>query len=307
MSIHSEKKHGTERKSAAKVTITHALITASMILISTAASAVLVEDVVSVPVKLTDKYGKVVEQNMVVTIFHDDSVTTKQPFIVMGHGRPKAEGLPKFGRAAYRGTVVPVWVQKGYTVVVPTRVGYGATGGPDVEEPGNSCSNPDLVNTFKAMNEQIVRVVEYTKTLPYVNPEKGLIAGHSYGGTQAITVAALNIPGILGAVNFAGGAVGKPAEQPGRPCRPDKTEDLFAEQGKTSRIPTLWFYSANDRYWGETLPKEWFDAFVKKGGKGEFITVPACKEDGHNAIAQCREDWQADFNRFTKSIGLISG
>lgn len=90
--------------------------------------------------------------------------------------------------------------------------------------------------------------------------------GQSYGGMTAIATAARNIPGVVGAVSFSGGAGGNPAKSPNQPGRPDVLEDVYAGYGKATTIPTLWLYSENDKSFGAGYPKEWFEAYVKKGG-----------------------------------------
>ena len=49
---------------------------------------------------------------------------------------------------------------------------------------------------------------------------RGLIEGQSVGGMTTVALAALNPPGVLGAVNFAGGSGGNPTASPGRSCKP---------------------------------------------------------------------------------------
>ncbi len=63
-------------------------------------------------------------------------------------------------------------------------------------------------------------------------------------------------------------------------------------------------YSVNDKYWGEQLPKDWFAAFQKSGGKGQFISLPAFKDDGHSIWRENRNAWKNDFEKFIKEIGF---
>ena len=41
----------------------------------------------------------------------------------------------------------------------------------------------------------------------------------------------------------------------------------------------LWAYTENDRFFGPTLPREWFQAFQAAGGRGEFKQFPPHGED----------------------------
>jgi hypothetical protein len=52
------------------------------------------------------------------------------------------------------------------------------------------------------------------------------------------------------------------------------------------------------------LPKDWFAAFQKAGGKGQFISLPAYKEDGHSIFRGDLNAWKNDFEKFIKEIGF---
>ena len=138
-------------------------------------------------------------------------------------------------------------------------------------------------------------VIEYAKTLPYIDPGKGLVVGQSLGGATAIALASKNIPGVMGAVNFAGGGGGNPETQPERPCRDDLLKQLFASYGATARVPTLWLYSENDKYFGKVKPQEWFRAFTERGGSGRFVQLPPFKTDGHGSFVSNPSAWRASF------------
>jgi len=79
---------------------------------------------------------------------------------------------------------------------------------------------------------------------------------------------------------------------------------LLKEYGAKSKVPTLWLYSENDRYWGSTLPKEWFNTFIKAGGKAEFVQLPPYKEDGHMIFIGDRNAWKSAFEDFLRKVGF---
>ena len=122
--------------------------------------------------------------------------------------------------------------------------------------------------------------------------------GQSFGGTTAIALAAKSIPGVLAAVNFAGGGGGRPDTHPEQPCGADRMTDLFASYGTTARIPTLWLYSENDKYWGPTIPRNWLKAFTDRGGRGQFVQLPSYKSDGHPSFTGNRDAWKPAFEEF---------
>ena len=80
----------------------------------------------------------------------------------------------------------------------------------------------------------------------------------------------------------------------------------LAAYGRRDRVPTLWLYSANDRYWGTKAPRRWFDAFVAAGGEGRFIELPADKNNGHFIFNRNPQAWHGAFEVFAASLGLPS-
>jgi dienelactone hydrolase len=124
------------------------------------------------------------------------------------------------------------------------------------------------------------------------------------GGFTTIGLSAENISGLKGAINFAGGDGGDPIKSAEKPCGDYLIKDTFAKYGASNKVPTLWLYSVNDKFWGEQLPKDWFLAFQKAGGKGQFISLPAYKEDGHSIFRGDLNVWKNDFEKFIKEIGF---
>jgi hypothetical protein len=76
---------------------------------------------------------------------------------------------------------------------------------------------------------------------------------------------------------------------------------LFASYGATTKIPTLWLYSENDKYWGPAIPRAWFDAFVSRGGSGRLVSLPPYKENGHPIFTGNPGAWKPAFEDFLVS------
>ena len=263
------------------------------------AGAKIVTEVIDLPVKVVDIKGRRFEHKIKVTIIRDNT-RAKSSFMIMNHGRGvnaeinrKRSVKPYFDNARY-------FVSKGYAVFLPLRVGYGVTGGPDVEYSG-SCADRHYGPVYEAGAVQTVATIAYAKALSYIDPADGIVIGQSFGGTIAAAVAAKNIPGVKAAVNFAGGGGGNPVTQPENPCRPDLLGALFAGYGATARIPTLWLYSVNDRYFGPKHPREWFQAFLDRGGHGTFVALPSYKQDGHPSFTGNPAAWKPAVEQFLAS------
>ena len=103
------------------------------------------------------------------------------------------------------------------------------------------------------------------------------------------------------AVNFAGGGGGRPDTHPEQPCSADRMTELFASYGASARIPTLWLYSENDKYWGAAIPRLWHEAFVDRGGTGQFVQLPPYKADGHPIFTGNPAAWKPAFEDFLAS------
>lgn len=263
-------------------------------------AAGILEEVVTVPVQARNIFGKEVAQEITVTVFRDED-RARAPFLLLNHGR--SSNRAEYGRVRYSENA-RYFVSKGFVVLVPTRIGYGVSGGEDVEYSGN-CSSPDYPGVFAAAARQGLAVIDHARGLPFVDAERGgLVVGQSFGGATSLALAAMRIPGVVAAVNFAGGSGGNPENRPGNPCRADRLEETFAAYGAATGIPTLWLYSENDRFFGQKYPREWFDAFIAKGGKGEFVALPPLGEDGHNTFTKNPAAWKPAFEAFLTRLGF---
>ena len=278
------------------------IVAAILAAFSAAAPARLVEVQRWVPAKAVDGKGREASRDMMVTIYYDDDLPQPYPALVLGHGRAaSSKGRAALGRAQY--PEASRWFAGlGFMVAVPTRIGYGVTGGPDIEDTGG-CASKVYPPGYVASAAQTLTALEYLRSWKEVAKDRAVIVGQSYGGATAITVAAMNTPGVQATINFAGGGGGDPKGHPGKPCAPDRLRQMFADYGKTARIPTLWIYSENDQYMGPTHPKEWFDAFKAAGGKGEFKQFPPNGADGHHLFLQAPEWWKPKVLEFLRANG----
>ena len=269
---------------------------------SDSARARIIEASERVSVKVKTDAGKTVAQDIGVTVFYDTATATPRPVLVLNHGR---SGSP-IDRAALRASsyasAARWFTSLGFIVAVPIRVGYGATGGNDVEDSG-PCERKNYPPGFDAAMVQTLAVLDALRQRADVDKRKAVVVGQSYGGTTAITVAASKPAGVQATINFAGGGGGGPKTHPQNPCSQAALLRLFSDYGKTARMPTLWIYSENDRYFGPQLPRKWFDAFKASGGVGEFALFPAVGDDGHLLFSRAPQLWQPRVQEFLRPLG----
>lgn len=271
-------------------------------LLACPALAALVEEVIQLPVQVTDREQRTHQHNMTLTVFRDDA-RERAPFLLINHGRAgSAAGRAQLGRARFRENAA-YFVERGFAVFVPTRVGYGVTGGPDVEYSG-PCGKRDFPPAFEAAAVQSLAVIQYAKAQPYVHAARGVVVGQSVGGATTVALAAKNIAGVVGAINFAGGSGGNPDARPDNPCSPHLLARTLTDYGKSARTPMLWLYSENDRFWGKALPRQWFEGYVAQGAPAEFVLLPPSGRDGHGSFTSNSAAWRPHVERFLKAHGF---
>ena len=265
----------------------------------------IIEEIIEVPVSVSNSNftnNPKFEQKITVTIWRDDAIK-KAPYLLFSHGRAGTDQeRGKFGRSSEKRNS-EYFVSKGFTVILPTRIGYGVSGGPDADYSG-ACGNKNYLEARKVAIDQSKQVLNHVFDFSYIDRTKGIVVGQSVGGFTTIGLSAENISGLKGAINFAGGDGGDPIKSAEKPCGEYLIKDTFAKYGASNKVPTLWLYSVNDKFWGEQLPKDWFAAFQKAGGKGQFISLPAYKEDGHSIFRGDLNAWKNDFEKFIKEIGF---
>ncbi|HXD42894.1 MAG TPA: dienelactone hydrolase family protein [Ramlibacter sp.] len=268
-----------------------------------AVGARVLEEQIDLPVTVSDAYGKRIEHTIKVTVFSDDANPRPAPVLVLNHGRAADPAdRAKMGRARYT-DVSKFLVQLGFIVAVPTRIGYGVTGGEDVEYTG-SCQMRNYPPGYAAAAAQTLTVLEAVRQRPDAAKDRAVIMGQSFGGATAVTVAALNPPGVQASINFAGGGGGNPKTQPQRPCAPQSLERMFGGYGKTAKVPMLWVYTENDMYFGPKYPKEWFDAYTAQGAPAQFVQYPPHGEDGHLLFTRFPEVWKPKVAEFLEAQGF---
>jgi dienelactone hydrolase len=264
-------------------------------------SQALVEQTLHVPVHLDQGGGAGPDRELVVTVVRAEA-PKRLPFAVILHGRPgDAAGRAAIGQQKYPANARYL-ARLGFVVLVPTRIGYGVTGGPDVEFTG-PCADKRPEPGLAAAVSQTRQLLAYAARLPYVDVTAGVVIGESFGGLAAIAIASTDIPGVQAAVNVAGGDGGS-LDHLDLPCGADRLRAALAAIGRSNRLPTLWMYSRNDRLWGPTLPAQWFDAFARAGGRGRFVSLPADRNNGHYVFNRNPAYWHPDLEQFLSTLGL---
>ena len=174
-----------------------------------------------------------------------------------------------------------VFARHGYVVVLPLRRGFGATGGAMAEDAG-PCRDPDYMDAEQNAADDVMAAYEYTRRLPYVDGSRMILAGQSGGGVVSIFTAGMRQPeGLVAVLSFAGGRGGDPDVHPGVPCAMEAVAKMFDLLGRRVKVPVLFSYAKNDRYFNEATSRLWFERFVAGGAHAEYVLQPDFGADGH--------------------------
>ena len=267
------------------------------------AQAKLVEEQSDVPVEVKDGFGKAIAMPVKVSFFVDDQTPAPHPVLVINHGRA-SESAARAAMGRYRPAEVIRWFASlGFVVAVPTRIGYGATGGEDLEDSG-ACTRKAYAPGFAAAAQQTLAVIDAATARSDAQKDRTVVVGQSYGGATSVAVAARNPPGVVAAINFAGGGGGNPKTSSREPCAPVQLQRLYADYGRGARVPMLWIYTENDQYWGAEYPKAWLAAFREGGGRAEFVQFPPHGDDGHSLFTRAPAVWQPAVREFLRAHGF---
>ena len=219
------------------------------------------------------------------------------PLLVMSHGSPRnGAARDGYGPGTFF-TEANAYADSGVAVAVPIRRGFGGQG-TWVEHYG-PCDNPDYRSAGLATARDIAATVIQLRHHDGIDPQRIALIGHSAGGFGS--VAAGSLGGIKAVVNFAGG---RGSRGPDDVCGEDRLVEAMRSFGASSRIPELWVYSENDRFFGPALAQKMLKAFNGAGGHASFIAAPAYGSDGHHYFGAI-SSWKPEVDQFLRQVGFL--
>ena len=222
------------------------------------------------------------------------------PLVIMSHGTSRNPQQRVGTRLRYD---AQSWefVSMGFAVIIPMRRGYGHSEGEYAEVEG-PCDCSNFYQAGEESAKDLRATVEYVSTLPFIDPNRLVLVGHSSGGLASLILASQGLPGVRGVINFAGGRGSKR----GMNCSPDRLVEACAQAGRTTRTPTLWIYTENDSYFPPWLAREMCAAFHQDGGQARLVMLPPFCEEGHYLFTDVRglASWTPVVNRFLNELGF---
>lgn len=171
-------------------------------------------------------------------------------------------------------------VSRGFAVLVPERLGHGATGGPYLEDQGG-CDAADYFRAGRATANEITAALRFMRTQPFIRPDGAVVIGHSAGGWGALALHPQDPREIAAIIVFAPGRGGHADDRDNEVCAPERLIEAAAAFGKGARVPVTWLVAANDTYFPPDLSRKLADAFQAAGGKVQFSVLPPSGSEGH--------------------------
>lgn len=218
------------------------------------------------------------------------------PLLVMNHG--KERGNPSNQKRDRFLAMSREFVKRGYAVVVPMRKGFSQSSGTYSDYGCNMKDNG------QQQADDVAAVLDAIVKQPWVDKERIVVAGQSYGGLATMAFGTRHYPGVRGLLNFAGGLR---IDGGSNSC--DWRNSLvtaFASYGASTSLPSLWFYGENDTYFDHPLAQRLQQAYQAAGGPSQLIAYGRFKNDAHGMIGS-RDGvavWLPEVERFLKGIGM---
>ncbi len=216
------------------------------------------------------------------------------PLLVMNHG--KAIGDTHRQQRDRFLVISREFVRRGYAVAIPMRKGFSKSGGEYLE---TGC---DMTQNGQRQADDLQAVMTYLTRQSWVDKTRIVVAGQSYGGLTAIAFGARNYPGVRGLINFAGGL-----RVHGGDCQWQASlVQAFAEFGRHSKVPSLWFYGANDSHFDPALAAHMQDAYIAGGGAAHLVSFGNFKSDAHmmSGSHDGVKIWWPETEKFLQALGM---
>jgi dienelactone hydrolase len=226
----------------------------------------------------------------------------RYPLALLSHGSPRARA--DFADMTPLGLLPEAieFARRGFAAVVVMRRGYGDSGGGWGEDAGG-CTDPDYLAAERSAVVDLKATIDYLAKRPDVDGARMIAVGVSAGGLATVALTSSPPPGLVAAISFAGGRGSLADDQV---CRADRLIEAYRVLGKTSRVPMLWVYAANDHFFGPDLAVKLKDAFTSGGGQVDFVAAPAFGKDGHALFSAAGIPiWTVYVDAFLKQQNLI--
>jgi carboxymethylenebutenolidase len=220
----------------------------------------------------------------------------RRPAVLWNHGSEKEpRAQPELAR---------FYTEHGFVFFAPVRHGHGNTEGPYIvdlqrefaeKERDINVALSEQVKLHDLYNEDVVAAVAWLKQQPFVDPERIIVSGVSYGGIQTLITAEKGL-GVRGFIAFAPGAMS---------FANLALRERMKAAATDAKAPLLLLQAQNDYSIG---PSELLAPILKaKGGTSHSTVYPAfgkTNQHGHGAFATWSlgtEQWGGEVLEFIEA------
>jgi dienelactone hydrolase len=230
------------------------------------------------------------------------------PVALLTHGKPRLAADMALIRAELLTREARDLAYRGYLAVGVIRRGYGRSGGtPGVatNAPYAKCNVSDLQKYFEVEADDLAAALRVVTQRPDADANRIVVLGGSVGGGASLGLVTRKTPGVVAAVNVAGGV--RLTNAQGEVICPSETLiSAIGRLGAGSKTPTLWIYSENDSVFSPDVARRSHAAYLAAGGVAELRIVPPIPPDGHNAfeLPNGRVQWLAALDLFLRAQNL---
>ena len=220
------------------------------------------------------------------------------PLVIISHGVPFEKTLESEIRSRHRYCLQSeVFVKRGFAVAIPMRRGYGKSSG------GKNEATVNIAAFGLEDARDIQATINFLSRDPSIDGKRVVLVGQSGGGLASLAHGSLGNPDVKGIINFAGGL-----KRTSVATWEFDMAQAFGMYAKTTKVPSLWFYTENDSYFSPTTARGAYEAYTKSGGQARYIALPAFKKDGHGLFADLegRAIWVGEVDKFLTQIGFAT-
>lgn len=244
--------------------------------------------------------------NIVVTVFTPPpNSSANRGAVIINHG---GIGLPA-ERAAMKRLRYPaiskVFLDMGFTVLLPLRRGHGSSSGPWADEFYGNSARPDYIGGGYSAADDILATALYASSLPGIDKSRIFLVGQSLGGWASLAAIAKDESNLIaGVINFAGG-IGYYREQLKGLEHPNLLIEGAGLYGAKSKVPSLWLYTSNDSRFSVETINSMFNAYFKENSLADLELFPAFGNDGHSLFGVGSHLWRETVKRWLeRQVGL---
>jgi dienelactone hydrolase len=260
----------------------------------------LTEERIMLPAEFKAADGSTVTLKLEALVIRPDD-GQKHPLVVISHGTPTSGPRWKVEIEDMR-RQTEAFASRGWVAVTFTRRGFGRSEG-EYSEGAGECDNSNYVLGGQRARTDLREVIRLMSEKPYVDASKVVAVGQSAGGFATVALTADPPPGLVAAINFAGGRGSRGNYT--TVCSEDALVSAMGTFGQTARVPTLWVYSENDTLFPPPLVQKMLSAYTGSGGNAEFVQAPSWKKNGHAFFKEASpSDWGGYVDDFLAKHGL---